>query len=169
MDYTKSQQAVLDTHHTNLLVSASAGSGKTRVLVDRVINMILAGESLENLLIVTFTRAAAKEMKDRIEVALRERISTSHDEDQRYLTRQLALLPVADISTMDAFCQRIVERYYYLIDLDPVFRILADASEGALLREEVWLMFANNAMLMMNLALSSAWLQTFQMIGQMMA
>ncbi|MBT9671333.1 helicase-exonuclease AddAB subunit AddA [Secundilactobacillus kimchicus] len=138
MDYTKSQQAVLDTHHTNLLVSASAGSGKTRVLVDRVINMILAGESLENLLIVTFTRAAAKEMKDRIEVALRERISTSHDEDQRYLTRQLALLPVADISTMDAFCQRIVERYYYLIDLDPVFRILADASEGALLREEVW-------------------------------
>jgi ATP-dependent exoDNAse (exonuclease V) beta subunit (contains helicase and exonuclease domains) len=115
--YTKSQQQVLDTHQTNLLVSASAGSGKTRVLVDRVINMILAHESLENLLIVTFTRAAAAEMKQRIETALREQISQANATEQRYLSRQLAVLPVADISTLDAFCQRIVERYYYLIDL----------------------------------------------------
>lgn len=138
MKYTKSQQQVLDTHQTNLLVSASAGSGKTRVLVDRVINMILAHESLENFLIVTFTRAAAAEMKNRIETALREQISQAHASEQRYLSRQLAVLPVADISTLDAFCQRIVERYYYLIDLDPVFRILGDQSESALLQDEVW-------------------------------
>lgn len=138
MEYTKSQQRVLDTHQTNLLVSASAGSGKTRVLVDRVINMILAHESLENLLIVTFTRAAAKEMKERIERSLREKISQVNAEEQRYLSRELAILPVADISTLDAFCQRIVERYYYLIDLDPVFRILGDQTESALLQEEVW-------------------------------
>lgn len=138
MKYTKSQQQVLDTHQTNLLVSASAGSGKTRVLVDRVINMILAHESLENLLIVTFTRAAAAEMKQRIETALREQISQANATEQRYLSRQLAVLPVADISTLDAFCQRIVERYYYLIDLDPVFRILGDQSESALLKDEVW-------------------------------
>lgn len=138
MDYTKSQQAVLDTHHTNLLVSASAGSGKTRVLVDRVINMILDHESIDHLLIVTFTRAAAKEMKDRIESALKQQINQVDAEERRYLTRQLALLPVAAISTMDAFCQQIVERYYYPINLDPVFRILGDASESALLKEEVW-------------------------------
>ncbi|MFC6254980.1 helicase-exonuclease AddAB subunit AddA [Secundilactobacillus hailunensis] len=138
MNYTKSQQQVLDTHQTNLLVSASAGSGKTRVLVDRVINMILAHESLENLLIVTFTRAAAAEMKDRIETALRQQISVADASEQRYLSRQLAVLPVADISTLDAFCQKIVERYYYLIDLDPVFRILGDQSESDLLKDEVW-------------------------------
>lgn len=123
MEYTDSQQQVLNTHGTNLLVSASAGSGKTRVLVDRVINMVLAHESLEHLLIVTFTRAAAKEMKDRIETALHKQISKANAEEQRYLSRQLAVLPVASISTLDAFCQQIVERYYYLIDLDPVFRI----------------------------------------------
>lgn len=138
MDYTKSQQEVLDTHHTNLLVSASAGSGKTRVLVDRVINMILDHESIDHLLIVTFTRAAAKEMKDRIESALKQQVNQVDADERRYLTRQLALLPVASISTMDAFCQQIVERYYYLIDLDPVFRILGDATESALLQEEVW-------------------------------
>lgn len=138
MDYTKSQQEVLDTHHTNLLVSASAGSGKTRVLVDRVINMILDHESIDHLLIVTFTRAAAKEMKDRIESALKQQVNQVDADERRYLTRQLAMLPVASISTMDAFCQQIVERYYYLIDLDPVFRILGDATESALLQEEVW-------------------------------
>ncbi|MTV81374.1 helicase-exonuclease AddAB subunit AddA [Secundilactobacillus folii] len=138
MKYTKSQQQVLDTHQTNLLVSASAGSGKTRVLVDRVINMVVAHESLENLLIVTFTRAAAAEMKERIEKALRQRISEANDSEQRYLSRQLAVLPVADISTLDAFCQRIVARYYYLIDLDPVFRILGDQSESDLLKDAVW-------------------------------
>lgn len=138
MEYTDSQKQVLNTHGTNLLVSASAGSGKTRVLVDRVINMVLAHESLEHLLIVTFTRAAAKEMKDRIETALHKQISKANAEEQRYLSRQLAVLPVASISTLDAFCQQIVERYYYLIDLDPVFRILGDQAESALLRESVW-------------------------------
>lgn len=138
MNYTESQQRVLDTHGTNLLVSASAGSGKTRVLVDRVINMVLAHESLEHLLIVTFTRAAAKEMKERIETALHQQISQATAEEQRYLSRQLAVLPVASISTLDAFCQQIVERYYYLIDLDPVFRILGDQAESALLRDSVW-------------------------------
>lgn len=138
INYTPSQQQVLDTHGTNLLVSASAGSGKTRVLVDRVIKMILDHESLENLLIVTFTRAAAKEMKERIEKALRKEISQAKAEEQSYLSKQLAILPVADISTLDAFCQRIVERYYYLINLDPVFRILGDQAESALLQESVW-------------------------------
>lgn len=138
IEYTDSQKLVLATHQTNLLVSASAGSGKTRVLVDRVINMILDHESLENLLIVTFTRAAAAEMKERIETALRKQISQANASEQRYLSRQLAVLPVADISTLDAFCQRIVERYYYLINLDPVFRILGDQSESALLQDEVW-------------------------------
>ncbi|WP_252903850.1 helicase-exonuclease AddAB subunit AddA [Secundilactobacillus oryzae] len=137
--YTKSQQQVIDTRDTNLLVSASAGSGKTRVLVDRVIKRITEeGIGVDQLLIVTFTKAAAKEMKDRIHKSLERKITETTGENRRRLMHQLSLLPVANISTLDAFCQQIIERYYYIIDLDPVFRLLADKTEGILLRDQVW-------------------------------
>jgi len=139
-NFTPSQdQAIHQTGH-NLLVSASAGSGKTRVLVQRVIERLKAGTGIDEILIVTFTKAAASEMRDRIQTALRQELAASQgDADrQQFYLRQLNQLPVADISTLDAFCLRILQHYYYVIDQDPVFRLLADETENGLIRDEVW-------------------------------
>lgn len=137
--FTDSQwQAVFDGDE-NILVSASAGSGKTTVLVRRVIEKIKSGIDLDRLLIVTYTEAAAKEMKERIQVALQKAISeASAPTLQRHFTRQLALLPTANISTLHAFCLTVIRRFYYLIEADPVFRLLTDETETLLLKEDVW-------------------------------
>jgi ATP-dependent helicase/nuclease subunit A len=141
MEYTEPQRAaVTGQFKQNVLVSASAGSGKTRVLVDRVLNKIITDHiNIDELLIVTFTKAAAKEMRDRLEQALRTHLNTETEAATKsFLVRQLRRLPVADISTMDAFCQKIVQNYYYIIDLDPEFRLLADQTETQMLKEQVW-------------------------------
>lgn len=131
-------QAIYDAGD-NLLVSASAGSGKTTVLVRRVIEKLKSGSNIDELLIVTFTEAAAKEMKERIQDALQSAVNTESDAQKRaHFTRQLQLLPTANISTLHAFCLSIIRRFYYLIDLDPVFRMLTDETETLLLKEEVW-------------------------------
>ncbi|WP_204120672.1 MULTISPECIES: helicase-exonuclease AddAB subunit AddA [Levilactobacillus] len=138
--YTQSQHDAIYQTGNNLLVSASAGSGKTRVLVQRVIEHLKAGMGIDRILIVTFTKAAAAEMRDRIQTSLRAELTASqgNSEQQQFYLRQLNQLPVADISTLDAFCLRILQHYYYVIDMDPVFRLLADETENALLRDEVW-------------------------------
>ncbi|MBW1604935.1 helicase-exonuclease AddAB subunit AddA [Lactobacillus sp. Sy-1] len=140
MDYTKAQaEAVTGTFKGNVLVSASAGSGKTRVLVDRVINKLVQYQNIDQMLIVTFTRAAAKEMKDRILSALQAKVRNTDDKRlKNHLNLQIRKLPVADISTLDSFCQRVVQSYYYIINLDPDFRILTDQTETAMLRDLVW-------------------------------
>ncbi|MCF6515412.1 helicase-exonuclease AddAB subunit AddA [Lactobacillus sp. S2-2] len=140
MEYTKEQhQAVYGEFDGDVLVSASAGSGKTRVLVDRVVNKLINGVSIDNLIIVTFTKAAAKEMRDRIQQALREKINEESDfELQKHLLNQIRKLPIANISTLDAFCQKVVQNNYFTIDLDPNFRILTDQTEQLMLREQVW-------------------------------
>ncbi|GAY72564.1 UvrD-helicase domain-containing protein [Lentilactobacillus kosonis] len=141
MDYTPNQEkAINDEVQGNILVSASAGSGKTRVLVDRIINLVEnRGVDVNQLLVVTFTHAAAKEMKERLTKSLRERYSKETDRTKKQrLLQQLQKIPVADITTMDAYCQKLVTRYYYLLGIDPNFRILADRTEMALLRDQVW-------------------------------
>lgn len=131
-------QAVFDGGD-NLLVSASAGSGKTTVLVRRVIEKLKSGVDIDRLLIVTFTEAAASEMKERIEKALRQSINEEGNSNLRaHYVKQLVLLPQANISTLHAFCMTVIKRFYYLIDLDPVFRLLSDETEKLLLQEEVW-------------------------------
>lgn len=138
--FTPSQDQAIHRSGNNLLVSASAGSGKTRVLVQRVIEKLKAGIGIDEILIVTFTKAAAAEMRERIQKALRQELANSQgdSERQQFYLRQLNQLPVADISTLDAFCLRILQHYYYVIDFDPVFRLLADETENTLLRDEVW-------------------------------
>lgn len=121
----------------NLLVAASAGSGKTAVLVRRVIEKIRSGLNINELLIVTYTEAAASEMKERIQTALQEAVNLDAAMQQHY-AKQLTLLPTANISTLHAFCLRVVQRFYYVIDLDPRFRMLTDETETLLLKEEVW-------------------------------
>ncbi|WPC16836.1 helicase-exonuclease AddAB subunit AddA [Pediococcus inopinatus] len=137
--FTPDQERAINHSGHNVLVSASAGSGKTSVLVQRVIKKILNGTDVDKLLVVTFTEAAAKEMHDRIQNAINDQIRVEKEADQRrHLIAQLTKLNTANISTIHAFCLSIIKRYYYVIDLDPVFRLLTDDTEGVLLREEVW-------------------------------
>lgn len=130
------QRAVEETGH-NILVAASAGSGKTTVLIERLIQKILDGTSVENFLIVTFTNAAAKEMRERLETALEKRMQTANSQMKRFLQEQLLLLPAANISTIDAYALRLIENYYHVIGLDPQFRLLSDTAERDLLRQDV--------------------------------
>lgn len=131
-------QAIYDSG-ANILVSASAGSGKTTVLVKRVIEKIEARVNVDELLIVTYTEAAAKEMKQRIQDAVQEKITSEiDDETKRHFVHQLSLIPTASISTLHSFCLQVIRKYYYLIDIDPVFRLLTDETEMLLLKEDVW-------------------------------
>lgn len=144
-EFTSNQKAAIKHADHNILVSASAGSGKTTVLVERVIQKLLSTDnpvSLDQLLIVTFTDAAAKEMRDRIEVALKKGISEASQEpidNERLqaLQEQLLILPTANISTLHAFALRLIEHYYHVIDLDPQFRLLADTAEAEMMQNEV--------------------------------
>ncbi|MGG3956797.1 helicase-exonuclease AddAB subunit AddA [Bhargavaea massiliensis] len=129
-------QAIYATgKHT--LVAAAAGSGKTAVLVERIIQKILHKEQpidVDRLLVVTFTNAAAAEMRQRIGEALEKALEK--EPHSLHLRRQLGLLQKASISTIHSFCLDVIRKYYYVIGIDPVFRI-ADEGEMALLKEEV--------------------------------
>ena len=137
---TKAQSAAIDTRGKNILVSASAGSGKTAVLVNRVIKLIQEGQDIDRMLLVTFTDAAAKNMRDKIRAAL-QKIAQDPSQPKALrdrMTNQINRLAAADISTIHAFCLKLIKRYYYLINLDPQFRMLTDQTEQLLLEEEVW-------------------------------
>ncbi len=136
MAWTNEQQAAIDSRGQTLLLSAAAGSGKTAVLVERIIRRLLDKEypiDITELLVVTFTKAAAAEMRDRIGTALMKALSETKDPR---VERQLALLPSAQISTLHAFCQHVIRKYFYTIDLDPAFSI-AGEEELNLLRRQV--------------------------------
>ena len=131
--YTEQQQSAIEVRNRNVLVSAAAGSGKTAVLVERVIQMILNREiSIDELLVVTFTRAAAAEMRERISDALSQALHRLYRPELR---EQLVLLPSADITTIHAFCLKVIRENYSLLGLEPDFRI-ADETEIELLAEE---------------------------------
>ncbi|MBO1306941.1 helicase-exonuclease AddAB subunit AddA [Enterococcus sp. 669A] len=138
--YTDAQWQAIYDQGDNLLVSASAGSGKTAVLVRRVIEKIKRERlSVDELLVVTFTEAAASEMKERVQGALQEAVNEETDQElKNHFTRQLTLLPMANISTLHSFCSKVIQRFFYLIDLDPSYRMLTDATETILLKEDVW-------------------------------
>jgi ATP-dependent helicase/nuclease subunit A len=134
--WTDSQWAGIVTPG-NLLVSAAAGSGKTAVLAERCAYLVCDAPhpcDVDELLVVTFTEAAAAEMKGRIEKALRDRIA-SRPADKRLL-RQLALIDRAQVSTLHGFCTRLIRQHFHLLDLDPAFSIL-DGEEAKLLRTEI--------------------------------
>lgn len=121
----------------DILVAAAAGSGKTAVLVERIIRKLSAADtplSVDRLLVATFTKAAAAEMRQRIREALEKELERNPGSE--HLGRQLAMLGRASITTLHSFCMEVIQRYYTLIPLDPGFRI-ASESEAALLRQEV--------------------------------
>lgn len=135
MAWTNEQQAAIDSRGQTLLLSAAAGSGKTAVLVERIIRRLLDKEypiDITELLVVTFTKAAAAEMRDRIGTALMKALSETKDPR---VERQLALLPSAQISTLHAFCQHVIRKYFYTIDLDPAFSIAGEEKLNLLRRQ----------------------------------
>ena len=135
---TPDQWKAIATRENNLLVSASAGSGKTKVLVERILMHIQEGIDINELLVVTFTELAAKEMKERLRKKLEESIEKSTDQVlQQRFAKQLQLIPSAMISTIHSFCMKVIRRYFYLAGIDPVFTMM-DEIEGQLLQEKVW-------------------------------
>jgi len=135
--WTDDQWKAIVSSGQDILVAAAAGSGKTAVLVERIIKKIISKEhpvDVDRLLVVTFTNASAAEMRNRIgealEKALKEQPASLH------LRRQLSLLNRASISTLHSFCLNVIRKYYYKIDIDPGFRIAND-TEGELIRDEV--------------------------------
>ena len=135
--WTDEQWRAIVCRGEDTLVTAGAGSGKTRVLVERVLQRIMEGDppqEIDRFLVVTFTNAAAAEMKQRIGAALEKAIR--ENPEVPHLRRQLLLLNRASISTVHSFCMEVIQRYFYLRNLDPSFRIL-DETEAELLRAEV--------------------------------
>lgn len=134
--WTEEQRLAVELRGSNLLVAAAAGSGKTAVLVERIIRLIIEDRiDVDRLLVVTFTGAAASEMRERISAALLRELEHSRGQDA-HLRRQLALLNRASISTLHAFCLEVVRRHFHLLDIDPGFRI-ASTPEADLLKLEV--------------------------------
>ena len=136
MQFTEDQKKVIETRNKNILVSAAAGSGKTAVLVQRILSRITGKDpiDIDRLLIVTFTSAAAAEMRERIHAALLQ-AQTEHPEDEN-LQRQAALIHNAQITTIDSYCMFLLRNHFHEIDLDPSFRI-GDPGEIRLLEKDV--------------------------------
>ena len=132
---TPEQQKVVDTGNCNLLVAAAAGSGKTAVLVKRIIKKVTEeGRDIDRLLIVTFTNAAAAEMRERIGAAIEEALL--ENPESTHLQRQIILLHNARITTIHSFCLSVVREFFHFLGLDPGFRI-GDEAELSLLRADV--------------------------------
>lgn len=136
---TAEQIEAIYTAGQNILVSASAGSGKTFVMAERILDQLARGVEISQLFISTFTVKAASELKERLEKKISQQIQESSDVDlKQHLGRQLADLPNAAIGTMDSFTQKFLGKHGYLIDIAPNFRILQNESEQLLLKNEVF-------------------------------
>jgi ATP-dependent helicase/nuclease subunit A len=136
VSWTDDQWKAIMADGQDILVAAAAGSGKTAVLVERIIQKITSRKNpvdVDELLVVTFTNASAAEMKHRIGQALEEAVNQQPNSE--HLRKQLGLLNRASISTLHSFCLEVIQKFYYLIDIDPAFRIVENM-EGTLLREE---------------------------------
>jgi len=136
---TAEQIEAIYTAGQNILVSASAGSGKTFVMAERILDQLTRGVEISQLFISTFTVKAATELKERLEKKISQQIQETNDVDlKQHLGRQLADLPNAAIGTMDSFTQKFLGKHGYLIDIAPNFRILQNESEQLILKNEVF-------------------------------
>ena len=137
--WTENQQKAISARGEQVLISAAAGSGKTAVLTERVKNILCDTQnpcSSSQLLVVTFTKAAAGEMRERIAKALKEEIR-KNSENRAYLKNQLALLPAADICTIDSFCAKIVRENFHIAGMSSDFTVIDDNDHSVLKNESV--------------------------------
>lgn len=135
--WTKEQRQVIDSRNTNLLVSAAAGSGKTAVLIERIIELVLDEKNpidINKLLVVTFTKLAASEMRERVSKAIEKKLE--ENQENEHLQKQLLLLSGADITTIDSFCKDVLISYAHLVNLDSNIKVI-DPSENEVLAKEV--------------------------------
>jgi ATP-dependent helicase/nuclease subunit A len=134
MNWTEEQKLIIDLRDSNILVSAAAGSGKTAVMVERIISLVKNGEDIDKFLVLTFTKAAASGMKQRIQKSL---IKAVHGKEGNvtHLRRQLSLINKAMITTIDSFCLDLVKKNFHLAETDPDFRV-GDQSELSILLQE---------------------------------
>ena len=137
MEWTKEQKQAIYEKDSNILVAAAAGSGKTAVLVERIINKIINENiDIDKLLVVTFTNAAASEMRERILNAIYKKLEeTKNEQEEAKLQRQITLLNKASICTIDAFCLDVIKNNFYELEISPNYRI-ADTAEIELLKQE---------------------------------
>ena len=135
--WTKEQRQVIDSRNTNLLVSAAAGSGKTAVLIERIIELVLDEKNpidINKLLVVTYTKLAAFEMRERVSKAIEKKLEENPENE--HLQKQLLLLSGADIATIDSFCKNVLTSYAHLVNLDSNIKVI-DPSENEVLAKEV--------------------------------
>ncbi|MDR2658247.1 MAG: UvrD-helicase domain-containing protein, partial [Oscillospiraceae bacterium] len=133
--WTPAQRAAIDMRGQNLLVSASAGSGKTAVLIERALTLLREGVNLNEMLIVTYTKAAASEMRERLFDALTHAAEESKHCDNDHIINQAALIETADIRTLHSFCGQLLKEHFQAADVDPMYRVL-DPVQAAALRAQ---------------------------------
>ena len=131
---TKEQRDIVTDRGGELLVSAAAGSGKTRVLVERLLDRVTGeGLDIDRFLVITYTKAAAAELRERIAQELTDRLAQAPGD--RHLRRQTTLVYQAQISTIHAFCSKLLRESGYLLDLDPDFRLCDEIEGNVLMRQ----------------------------------
>ncbi len=126
-EWTAKQRDAIGARNRDILVSAAAGSGKTSVLIERLMSLLRGGASLDRMLVVTFTRAAASEMRQRLSQALQREAGES-----RHLRRQYAMIGRADISTLHTFCKKLIKRHFQAVGADPMSDVAEESRTGAL-------------------------------------
>lgn len=131
---TKEQRAVIEAEGGNLLISASAGSGKTSTVIDRVVALIKRGARIDEMVICTFTRAASADMKEKLYTKLFDGIDGAGGENLRAALDSIAS---AEISTLHSWCQRILRAHFYAVGLDPAFEVAEEAEAEMLLNESI--------------------------------
>ncbi|MGN1205704.1 MAG: helicase-exonuclease AddAB subunit AddA [Eubacterium sp.] len=137
MEWTKEQKTVIDLRGCNILVSAAAGSGKTAVLIERIVSQVtdpVNPINLDEFVIVTFTRLAAAQMKEKLQAALEKKLE--ENPENIHLQRQIMILPVTQISTIHSFCGYIIQNYFHQTGVDPSYRV-ANESELSMIRSDV--------------------------------
>ena len=136
MNFSEEQTKVIESRDKDLLVSAAAGSGKTAVLIERIVSLITDKErpaDLDRLLVVTFTRAAAGEMKERLSKRLEEMMEA--DPGDENLRKQSVLIHNAQINTIHSFCSYVIRNYFYKLDIDPAFRVMEDGERKLMISD----------------------------------
>ena len=137
MKWTEAQETAIKKDGSDLLVSAGAGCGKTAILTNRILRLMLDNKvDIDRFMIATFTNAAASSMKEKIRKLLYEKLSSEKNEDtKKFIFRQISKLESASISTIHSFCIRLIREYYHVIDADPSFRIIEETN-AKLMKEE---------------------------------
>lgn len=137
MKWTDEQKSAINKRNSNILVTASAGSGKTAVLIERVINRVLIDEiDIDKILVVTFTNASALELRDKLSKKLSEKYK-EEGTNKSFIKRQIRILNRANISTIHAFCLKIIRSNFDRVSLDPEFKILDEANTNILKKRAI--------------------------------